>query len=220
MSAQWDSLFDAAFDREQAEALHARFRATGSEQDLEACFNAFVPLVGIILKRKRVRRQDFGDAFSELSMGVWGRLQDPEVENISGYLNVYLSKAALNFMRTHPLYSKRLNPRPDGRPAPRRQISIPDAVHLEETVRRIPERIIQESIKSVRHGGVFRKAVVDAIKCYARDANPSPVLLDKKHGVGLIHAAKLCQVALSLVRMAKRKLREEVSGMQYYALTG
>lgn len=220
MSAQWDSLFDSSFDRERAEALHAKFRETGSEEDLEACFNAYVPLLGSILKRKQVLRQDFDDALSELSQGIWNRLKDPKIKNISGYLNVFLNKAALNFMRTHPLYSKRLNPRPDGRPAPRRQISVPDALHLEETLQRIPEKIVQESVRNIRHGGVFRPAVIDAIKCYANGGEPSPVLLDKKHGVGLIHAAKLCQVAQTLVRMSKRKLRQEFSGMCYYAANG
>lgn len=220
MSAQWDTLFDAGFDREQAQSLHENFRKSGREEDLEACFNAFVPLVGTVLHRKGVRRQDFDDALSELSRGIWDKIQNPEVNNIVGYLNVFLNKAALNFMRTHPLYSKRLNPPSDGRPAPRRQVSIPDSIHLEESIRRIPERIVQECLCHVRHGGIFRGAVLDAIKCYSRGGDPSPTLLDQKHGVGLIHAAKLCQVALSLVRKAKRKLRRELSTMRYYALTG
>lgn len=216
MCSSWDSLFNTGFNRERAEDLHQKYRKSGSDVDLEACFTAYVPLAGAIFRRKGLHRQDYDDAFSSVSHGLWKRLQNPAIENISGYLNVYLGKCALNFMRTHPLYSDRLNPRPDGKPLPKRQISIPDALHLEETISRVPEIIFEECEKNVRHGGIFRAAVLDAAKCCAMGGDPSPVLLDKKHGVGLIHAAKLVIVATVMVRQAKRKLRSTLSGMKFY----
>lgn len=215
-STDWDQLFDVRFDREKAETLYQTYRETGRESDKEACFNAYVPLVGAVLKRKGIHRQDFDDALSVLSPGLWMRLDDDNVRYISAYVKTFVSRAALNFMRSHPLYSERLNPRPDGKPQPRRQLSLPDAVHLEDLARRVPELLRIEAFRRIRHGGVFRDLVKDAIECYVNGATPSTRKLAQKHGTTSFIAANLCQVAQVLVREAEIKLREEVRGLQYY----
>jgi hypothetical protein len=218
MSTDWDSLFDISFDRARAVALHDEYRENPSEYTLESCFSAFVPLVGTVFRRKSIRRQDFDDAFSAISPRLWSTLKSPNVNDIIRYLNFYLNRSALNFMRTHPLYSKRLNPPSDGRPFPKRQMSVPDVAYLEELVKRAPEVIAAEAEKHVRHGGVYRTVVVEAIQCFSKRADPSPVKLGEKHGIPDFTAGHLCQVACFLVRKACSLLRSEVTSFSYREL--
>jgi hypothetical protein len=218
MDTNWNALFDRSFDKAGAVALHAQYRRTLSQNTLEDCFTAFVPLVGAIFRRRLIHRQDFDDAFSAICHRLWNVLQSSEIEKIDRYLNVFIGKAALNFMRTHPLYCKRLNPRPDGRPFPKVQISIPDSVYLEELVDRAPEVIATEATKNVRHGKVYRNVVIDAIQCHATGAKPDCVKLAKRHRVNPFVAAHLSQVAQFLVRRACAKLRSEVSSFSYREL--
>lgn len=215
-TAAWDVLFGLSFNRALAEERHAAYRESGTWADLEAVFNAYVPLAGNVFYRKGIKHQDFDDALSAISTRLWACLQDDRIQNITGYLSAFFNNAAINFMRSHPLYSRKLNQPVTPAHLPRRQLSLPDALYLEETLRRIPELITELCERRVRHGGVFRAALLDVIRCYAAGGEASPVLLARKHTIGVPRAAKLCQVAQVLVREAKRKLKRSVRGLQFY----
>jgi hypothetical protein len=210
MSAAWDTLINGFFDRHRAEALRDKALSTGSPNDIEQCFSAFIPLAGNIFKRKGVHRQDWDDALSSIAPAIWRHIANPNIDNISAYLNVVLHRSTLSFMRTHPLYSKKLNQTLDLSRITRRQLSMEDALHLDEISDRIPEMVVSEACKKIRHAGKYRDIVFDAISCYSKNAVPSPKLVSEKFKTPLRDAFNLCQVALVYVRIAQKELSKEL----------